>query len=440
MDRFRTDNGNGAAAESPPDALRGRYPPNVMHHGSPDSFGSPGSIDLSLPLLTPGGPGSPGYNDAGMTGEDAYTEINVTMEKLSSIIYYLLRKFYNGELLHFSKALENLERIITNFQKTYNDGEEHYAQSDERLKLHQEEQETGISSGYRKMTSWEFKHSLEIHRMEREKLNALNEKISAAKIKRGQLFGEMNRMKTEIKENERKLREVAIYLNRKKPKEQQRKTCLPCISKPPSYVVASVDSVDGPSTDTIVRYIDDVINFLKRLEKQEYAMYENIKFEKADAISSFEQLQTDIEAKMEEESRIRRQGGWLHYIYREKGAELTGEEQASIEKDKYKHRDYVFQIEMLQKEMREIDDILRQNATMTVINESILEYIKQFVRMPIRYDSEESGNKCCGGSKTKKRVRRLQSKSKNKSRRRNKSRHKNKLRGNKLRRNKSFKN
>jgi len=436
MDRFRTDNGNGAAVESPP--VR-RSPPNVMHHGSPGSFGSPGSpdsIDLSLPLLTPGGPGSPGYNDAGMTGEDAYTAINVTMENLSSIISYLSRKFYNGELLHFSKALADLERIITKFQKTYTDGEEHYARSDKILKLHQQQQETGKDSGYRKMSSWEFKHSLEIHRMERERLNALNEKISAAKIKRGHLLGQMNRMKTEIKENERKLREVAIYLNRKKPKEQQRKTCLPCISKPPSYVVASVDSVDGPSTDvnTIVRYIDDVIDFLKRLETQEQLMYAEINWEKADAIIKFEQLQTDIEDKIEKESQIRREGGWLHYIYIKKGAVLTDEEKFSIETDNAKRRDYVYQIEMLQKEMSETDDILRQNATMTVINESILESIKQFVIMPIRYDSEESGNKCCGGSKTKKRVRRLQSKSKNKSRRKNKSR------GNKLRRNKSFKN
>ena len=326
MDRFRTDNGNGAAAESP-DALRRRPPPNVMHPGSPGSFGSPGSpgsLNLSLPLLSDSSPDSP--DDAGMTGEVAFIAIDGTMENLSQIISYLSDKFdYNGELRHFRKALADLERIITTFQKTYNDGEEHYARSDKILKLHQAEQDSNgkIRSGYRKMSSSEFKESLEIHRMEREKLNALNEKISAAKIQRGQLIGKMNRMKDEIRENIRKLREVVRYLDRKKPIEQQRKTCLPCISKPPSYVVASVDSVDGPSNDVIEGYIDDVIDFLGILEEQEYEMYENIKFEKADAISRFEQLQTDIEIKIEKESQIRREGGWLHYIYREKGAVLT---------------------------------------------------------------------------------------------------------------------
>lgn len=396
---------NGAAAvESPPNVATFRATtrgspvvPNFMYPGSP---GSPGSPELSLHLLSPGGPGSPDYDDYVVTGEDAYTAINGTMENLSRIISYLSGKIYNGELLHFSKALADLERIINRFKQTYNDGEEHYARSDKILKLHEEEQKTGKYSGYRKMSSREFKDSVDIHKMERERLNTLNDKISAAKIKRGQLLGQMNRMKTEIEENEWKLREVAKYLGRKKPKEQQRKTCLPCTSKPPSYVVASVD---GPSTDvnTIVGYIDDVIGFLNRLETQEQLMYAEINIEKADAIVKFEKLQTDIEAKMEEESRIRREGGTLDFIFRKAGAVLTDEERVSIERDKFKHRDYVQELEMINKEMNETDAILLGNATMTSINVGTLKSIKQIVTMPIRYDSEESG-KCCGGSKTKK--------------------------------------
>lgn len=94
------------------------------------------------------------------------------------------------------------------------------------------------------MSKKELEDSIKYHSMQKQKLSELEDTINEAKSKKEQLNGSMDNMKAEIRRNVRKLQAIKEHLDWIKPMQHESKKCLPCISKPPSYVASIGPSID----------------------------------------------------------------------------------------------------------------------------------------------------------------------------------------------------